>query len=149
MNSKQLKLLLIIFVCIGVVGYLLVTQNNKSWSRGEQAIGGKVMPDFPMNDVTQITIESNVGEATLVKVDETWRVSDRANYAADFSKIRELLLAVGDSKILRKMQVGESQLGRLELLTPDNAEKTGTFADVQGRSRQGAGYPSTGKTVHA
>ena len=91
MNSKQLKLLVIIFVCIGVVGYLLVTQNNKSWSQGEQAIGGKVMPDFPMNDVTQIAVKSNVGEATLVKVDETWRVSDRANYAADFSKIRELL----------------------------------------------------------
>ena len=53
MNSKQLKLLVIIFVCIGVVGYLLVTQNNKSWSQGEQAIGGKVMPDIPMNDVTQ------------------------------------------------------------------------------------------------
>jgi len=145
MNSKQLKLLVIIFVCIGVVGYLLVTQNNKSWSQGEQAIGGKVMPDFPMNDVTQIALKSNIGEATLVKVDETWRVSDRANYAADFSKIRELLLAVGECKILRKMQVGESQLGRLELLTPEKADKTGLLLTFKGETDKEIGTLLLGK----
>ena len=145
MNSKQLKLLVIIFVCIGLVGYLLVTQNNKSWSQGEQAIGGKVMPDFPMNDVTQIAVKSNAGEATLVKVDETWRVSDRANYSADFSKIRELLLAVGECKILRKMQVGESQLGRLELLTPEKGDKTGLLLTFKGEADKQIGNLLLGK----
>ena len=145
MNSKQLKLLVIIFVCIGLVGYLLVTQNNKSWSQGEQAIGGKVMPDFPMNDVTQIAVKSNAGEATLVKVDETWRVSDRANYSADFSKIRELLLAVGECKILRKMQVGESQLGRLELLTPEKGDKTGLLLTFKGEADKQIGTLLLGK----
>jgi hypothetical protein len=145
MNSKQLKLLVIIFVCIGVVGALLVVRSNKSWSQGEQAIGGKVMPDFPMNDITQISIQSQDEEATLVKVDETWRVAGRSNYAADFSKIREILLAVGDAKILRKMQVGESQLGRLELLTPDKGDKSGLLLTFKGAEDKELGTLLLGK----
>jgi hypothetical protein len=145
MNSKQLKLLVIIFVCIGVVGALLVVRSNKSWSQGEQAIGGKVMPDFPMNDITQISIQSQDEEATLVKVEETWRVADRSNYAADFSKIREILLAVGDAKILRKMQVGESQLGRLELLTPDKGDKSGLLLTFKGAEDKELGTLLLGK----
>ena len=145
MNSKQLKLLVIIFVCIGVVGALLVVRSNKSWSQGELAIGGKVMPDFPMNDITQLSIKSKEAETTLVKVDETWRVADRGNYAADFSKIRELLLAVGDAKILRNMQVGESQLGRLELLSPDKGDKSGLLLTFSGEGDKELGTLLLGK----
>jgi hypothetical protein len=145
MNSKQLKLLVIIFVCIGVIGALLVVRSNKSWSQGAQSIGGKVMPDFPMNDVTQLAIKGNDGELNLVKIEETWRVADRGDYAADFSKIRELLLAVGDAKVLRNMEVGESQLGRLELLTPDKGDESGTLLSFKGEGNKEIGTLLLGK----
>ncbi len=145
MNSKQLKLLLIIFVCIGVIGALLVVRSNKSWSQGEQSIGGKVMPDFPMNDVTQFTIQDKDGETTLAKIDETWRVVDRGNYAADFSKIRELLLSIADTKVLRNMQVGESQLGRLELLSPEKGDKSGILLTFTGEGDKALGNLLLGK----
>lgn len=145
MNSKQLKLLIIIFVCIGVIGALLVVQNNKSWNQGEQSIGGKVMPDFPMNDIVKVSVENMDGTVNLIKVEDTWRVADRGNYAADFAKIRELLLSVADVKILRPMQVGESQLGRLELLSPDKGEKSGTLLSFFGEGDKALGTLLLGK----
>lgn len=145
MNSKQLKLLIIIFVCIGAIGALLVVQNNQSWDQGEQSIGGKVMPDFPMNDVVKVSVENKDGTVTLNKVEDTWRVADRGNYAADFAKIRELLLSVADVKVLRPMQVGESQLGRLELLTPDKGDKSGTLLSFFGENDKVLGTLLLGK----
>jgi len=145
MNSKQLKLLIIIFVCIGAIGALLVVQNNQSWDQGEQSIGGKVMPDFPMNDVVKVSVENKDGTVTLSKVEDTWRVADRGNYAADFAKIRELLLSVADVKVLRPMQVGESQLGRLELLTPDKGDKSGTLLSFFGENDKVLGTLLLGK----
>lgn len=145
MNSKQLKLLVIIFVCIGVIGALLVVQNNKSWDQGEQSIGGKVMPDFPMNDVVKLSVENKDGTVTLSKVEDTWRVTDRGNYAADFAKIRELLLSVADVKVLRPMKVGESQLARLELLSPDKGDKSGTLLSFFGENDKALGTLLLGK----
>ena len=145
MNSKQLKLLIIIFVCIGVIGALLVVRSNKSWSQGEQSIGGKIMPDFPMNDVTKLVLKDKDGEMSLLKVEETWRVAYRGNYAADFSKIRELLLAIAQTKVLRNMQVGESQLGRLELLAPDKGDKSGVLLSFLGEGDKELGTLLLGK----
>ena len=48
--------------------------------------------------------------------------------AADFAKIRDLLIQIADTKILRPMKVGEkSQLGRLELQVPGEGDKSGTL----------------------
>jgi hypothetical protein len=146
MNSKQLIKLLIIFVCIGGIGAFLVTQSNRSWSEGEQGIGGLLMgEDFPLNEISKLVFKSKDGEMSLSKVDDTWRVQDRGNYAADFGKIRELLLSVAETKVLRPMKVGESQLGRLELLAPGEGEKSGTLMSFYGEADKELGSLLLGK----
>ena len=44
------------------------------------------MPELSINDIQKMTIADADGAVTLVKEDETWRVSERSAYAADFAK---------------------------------------------------------------
>ena len=127
MNTKQITRLIVALILVAVVGWLLVSKDNQSWNQGEASIGGAIMPELSINDIQKMTIADADGAVTLVKEDETWRVSERSAYAADFAKIRDLLIQISETKILRPMKVGESQLGRLELQVPGEGDKSGTL----------------------
>ncbi|MAE26519.1 MAG: hypothetical protein CMI64_12705, partial [Pedosphaera sp.] len=127
MNTKQITRLIVALILVAVVGWLLVSKDNQSWNQGEASIGGAIMPELSINDIQKMTITDAEGAVTLLKEEETWRVSERSAYAADFAKIRDLLIQIADTKILRPMKVGESQLGRLELQVPGEGDKSGTL----------------------
>lgn len=127
MNAKQFVKLFIVLLLVGGVGWLVLRQQQKGWKQSESALGGKVLPDFPLNEVTSITIKDADGELTVAKHDEIWTVQDRSNYPADFSKIGDLLQSVWDLKIAQKIEAGPKQHGRFQLIPPGEGEKTGTL----------------------
>ncbi len=145
MNNKQLSKLVVAFLAVAVIGWILVQKRNQSWSQGEASIGGQVMPEFPLNEVEKLSIQDANGEVTLLKTEETWKVEQRGSYAADFAKIRDLLIQVSEVKTLRPMQVGESQLGRLELLEPGSGDKAGTLLTFTGKEDKVLGKLLLGK----
>ncbi|MEC7200474.1 MAG: hypothetical protein VXW84_07545, partial [Verrucomicrobiota bacterium] len=100
MNTKQITRLIVALILVAVVGWLLVSKDNQSWNQGEASIGGAIMPELSINDIQKMTIADADGAVTLVKEDETWRVSERSAYAADFAKIRDLLIQIAETKIL-------------------------------------------------
>src|SRR6185437_16019484 len=138
MNRKQLTILLVLVVILGAAGWLIRQHDSNSWQSAGQTIGQKLLPDLPVNDITQITIQSGTNELDLAKHDKIWCVRERHDYPANFSQISDLLLKFADLKIAQTEEVGPSQLGRFELLPPGAGTNTGTwivFKDAGGKSR--------------
>jgi len=54
-----------------------------------------------------------------VKKDDLWRVKERAEYPANFTELGDFLRKVQELKTIEEVKVGPSQMGRLELNSPD------------------------------
>ena len=129
MNRKQLIILLVLVVVVGAAGLLVRQRSNNSWEDGGTAIGQKLLPGLPVNDIAQITIKSGTSELNLVKRDNLWRVRERGDYPANFSQISEVLIKLGDLKVAQSEEIGQSQLGRFELLPAGPGPNTSTSVE--------------------
>jgi hypothetical protein len=118
MNRKQLVILLVLLAVLGGAGLLVQNHRNAAADTGAKEEGGKLLGDnFPINDVAIISVQQGTNGLNLVKVDDLWRVRERNNYAADFSKISGFLVKAADLKILETEQVDAADLPRLQLAT--------------------------------
>jgi hypothetical protein len=137
MNRKQFIILLALVVVVGTAGLIIHQRGNESWQNAGQTIGQKLLPDFPVNDVAQITIRSGTNELNLARSNDLWRVGQRDGYPADFSLISQLLLKFADLKSAQNQEVEPSQLGLFDLLPPGPATNSGTlveFKDAAGKT---------------
>lgn len=139
MNRKQFIILLVVVAVIGAAGLMVHQRNQQSWQNAGDAIGQKLLPNFAINDIAQIHIQSGTNALNLTKQDDLWKVSERGNYPADFSKISDLLLKLADLKVVQSEQIGPSQLGRFELLAPGSGTNSGTLVEFKDK---------TGKTLN-
>jgi hypothetical protein len=130
MKGKQLALLLLLLAVLGGAGWYLQKGSRSAWSETAAGAGGKVV-NLPLNDVAQVTIKTSLGELNLVKKADTWTVAERADYAADFAKVSELLRKVWDLKTVQEVKVGPSQFARLELNEPGKDGAGGTLVDFK------------------
>jgi hypothetical protein len=131
MKGKQLTLVLVLLVVLGGVALFLHYRKSASWSESATTSNGKVL-DFPLNDVTQITIKEADAELNLVKKDDVWKVSERADYPADFEKVSALIRKLWELKPVQDVKVGPSQLARLQLTEPAQGANNGTLLDLKG-----------------
>jgi len=131
MNRKQLFALLVVVVLVGAAGWIVYQRGNASWQSAGQAIGGKLLPNLPVNDIAQITIQAGTNQLTLAKRDNLWRVHERSDYPANFPQISDLLMKLADLKIAQSEEIGPSQLGRFELLPPGPGTNAGTLVEFK------------------
>lgn len=138
MNSKQFKLLIAAFFVICGIGVVLLTRDRGSWQEAGQEMGAKVFGEFPLNDVSTITITGPTNTVTLAKLGEgtegAWTVSDRQGYPANYGNIKSLLTKVWELKVLRPIKVGASQLGSLELIEPGKGKGAGTLVSFKDKA---------------
>src|SRR5881628_2104374 len=133
MNQKQLLIIVVVALVLG--GFVLYSNKQKSASfqRGERIAGEKLLGDFPVKDVAHITLRQRTGEVNLVKAD-VWTVKERDGYPAHEEDIIEFARKLWDLKAAQSQKIGESQLGRLELLPPDKgATNSGTLVELKGK----------------
>lgn len=144
MNSKQFKLLIGAFFVICGIGVVLLTRDRESLERGKAGMGGRVFADFPLNDVTALTITGASNTLNLAKLgegaDSRWTVPDRGGYPANYETISELLRKSWELKVLRPIKVGASQLASLELIEPGKGKGAGTLVAFKGKD---------GKVLHS
>jgi hypothetical protein len=136
MNRKQLTLLLVLGLVIGGLGLYLSGRNRANYGQSGQALGGKVLPDFAMNEVAQIAIEENTNTLHLVKEDGLWRVRERYGYPADYGNISALLRKVWELKVVQSEEVGPSLWPRLQVAEPGAGTNSGVrlqFKDAAGK----------------
>lgn len=134
MNRKQLTILVALGLVIGGAGLMLSKRDAASWNRTEGGIGKKVLGEFPINDVERISIKHGGSELTLFK-DEIWKVRERAGYPANFSEVGDFLRKAAELKAVQIVKVGSSQLGRLELVSPEIEKGTNGATLVEFRGK--------------
>lgn len=133
MNRKQLIILLVLVAALGGAGIMLHNKQKSSWEGANPAAGKKLLGDFPMNDVAHIEIKQGTDNLNLAKKDEIWCVRERNDYPANFSQIHDLLIKLGDLKIVQSEPVGQSQLARLNLV-PGTATNSALVVDFKDKS---------------
>ncbi len=132
MNRKQLIILLVLVVALGIAGKVLYQRNQSAWQGGgRQGAALKLMGDLPVNDVAAIVIKGGTNQLDLVRKDNLWRVKERNDYPADFAAISGFLLKAVDLKAAQTEEIGASQLGRYKLLPPGPATNTAVLVELR------------------
>ena len=134
MNLKQLGILFVLVVVLGGAGLVLHRNQNASWKVGDAETGKKLLGDFPVNEVTHISIRQGTNELNLVRKDDLWRVRERNDYPANFSKISEFLLKARDLKVVQSERVVPSQLTRLQLAAPGQGTNSALTVEFKGQN---------------
>ncbi|NLH74897.1 MAG: DUF4340 domain-containing protein [Verrucomicrobia bacterium] len=129
MNRRQLTLILVAALVIGGLGLWLRSRRAASYQTSSGLMGQKVLGDFDVNSIAQITIRHGTNQVNLVQKDEVWTIKERGGYKANFSEISEFLRKLWELKIIQAQTIGPSQLARLELTT--EGEKPGTVVELR------------------
>jgi hypothetical protein len=116
MNRKQLLILLVLVAVLGGAGLMLHNHQKSAWQGANPSAGKKLLGDFPINDVAHVEFKQGTNALNLAKKDGTWCVRERSNYPANYPQITELLIKLGDLKIVQSDSVGQSQLARMNLV---------------------------------
>jgi len=116
MNRNQFSLLLFLVVVLGLAGLMVYNKQNATGKSGNAAMGKKLLPNLPINDVALIDLEKGSNHVNLEKKEGTWRVRERKDYPANYSEISDFLIKAADLKVVQSENIGPSQLGRLELV---------------------------------
>lgn len=135
MNRKQLNILIVMVVLLGGLGLILKGRKTDNWSASTQ--DGKLFPEFPINEIAIVTLRDHAGELNLLKQEGSWSVKERGGFVADFETVGGFLTKVWDLKAVQSIEVGESHLDRLELLSPEHKEKSAVeaeFRDTAGKT---------------
>src|SRR5215468_6498627 len=133
MNRNQLIVLLVLVAVLGGAGIMLHNKQKSSWEGANPSAGKKLLGDFPINDVAHIQVKQGANDLNLAKKDEKWCVRERNDYPANFSQISDLLIKLGDLKIVQSEAVGQSQLTRLNLV-PGSSTNSAVVADFKDKN---------------
>jgi len=130
MKGKQIGILLVLLVVVGGVALVLQKRNQSQWSESAAPNSGKIA-DFPVNDVGRVVIRTSKGTVHLEKKKDVWVVTEKADYPADFQRVSSLIRELWELQPVQQMKVGPSQLGRLELLDPNEGANAGTVVELK------------------
>lgn len=131
MNRKQLSFLIAAVIVVGGLGLWLRGRSTASYHTTEGRMGQKVLGEFDVNSIARIVVKQGTNELNLARQDDRWTVAERANYPANFSEVSDFLRKVWELKIIEPVQVGSSQLARLELVAPGAGTKAGTLIELK------------------
>ncbi|HEX4667781.1 MAG TPA: DUF4340 domain-containing protein [Chthoniobacterales bacterium] len=130
MKRTQLAILILLVVVLAAAAFVLARRSTTSWQSSTEHLADRLV-NLPINDVAQISIQQPKAEVNLRKKGDSWVVTDRADYPANFEMISTLIRKVWELKPVQEVEVGPSQLGRLSLLEPGQGEKSGTLVDFK------------------
>jgi hypothetical protein len=124
MNKKQLTLLIVLAVVLGGLGWVAYRKQQDPYKQSTAKMGGKLLPDLPINDVTHVAIQHTNVQVNLVKKGETWTVKERGDYPANFGNLSDFLRKLWELKVAKPVTVGPSRLATLDLVAPDKGNGT-------------------------
>lgn len=121
MNTRQRNILAAVLAIL-VTGMLLLDLGQNPGVEN-----ARLLPDLKshINDVTSLVIRNNTETVTLEKSGDSWSVRERSNYAADIGKLRQLLLALADARVLELKTSNPEKYSLLGVNDPtDNDSKS-------------------------
>jgi len=145
MKKNHLLLLLAVAIVVGLVCIYFQISQSARWN--DSKTDRTIFQNLAVNDITKVQIRSAPASVTLEKKGDEWRVAERDDYPADFTKIRDLIKILWELKAGQEMQVGPSQLGRLKLIEPGQGTETGIEIELQGEKEKQMASLIIGKSV--
>jgi hypothetical protein len=154
MNNRQL---ITILVALGLVavGVVWKFSSGSGTTSGRQSLAlDRALPDFPLNEVVAIQIKNQKEEVNLALQGETWGVKERDAYPANFDFVKDLVTKAHDLRVIEQVKIGQSQLGRLQLVSPAaetakeaKPEQVGTLVIFKKANDQELGRLLLGKSI--
>ena len=140
MKSKTIGLL----AGITIIGIVLAVFVSREPSPSLPQSGQQVFPALMslVNDINEVVIETHEQTMTLVRVDDTWGVKEKAGYRADVEKVKKTIVGLAGLRILEPKTKTPGLYDRLGL--QDYGEKDSTSKLVTLKT---ADNPETAKLV--
>jgi hypothetical protein len=139
MKSKQLITLLAILAAAGVTAALKMRSRSAAIGGKPQEVGKPILGSFEPENVGGFTVSDGKESVEVAFKDGKWILPARDGFPASLTAVNELRDTAQQLKVLSVQNVGESQLGRLQLRdpaadTPDEERgKMITFRDASGK----------------
>ena len=128
------SLFLIVGAAVAAVVAYLVAQSRAPTT--ELATQVALVPALSerLNDVTQVSIAGpgNVPLVTLVRGEDRWGIAERGGYAADTSKVRRLLIDLGDARLVEQKTSREENYSALGVGAIDSDTAGGIQVSIDG-----------------
>ncbi len=119
MTTKQLSSLAIIFGAALLLVLLFQGVRNRTiQAGGGEGVGESLYSNFPVNEISSLSLQSAGGSLNLERGEEGWSVGERDGYPANFQRVGEFLRTVFELEPVQKIEVGPSKFGRVGLLEP-------------------------------
>jgi Domain of unknown function (DUF4340) len=145
MKKHHLLLLVAAAIFVGLAGIYFQISRSAGWNASRT--DRRIFQNLAVNDVTKIQLRSTADTVTLEKKGEEWHVAERADYPADFEKIRDLVKTLWSLKAGQEIQVGPSQFGRLQILAPGQGNDAGIEIDLKGEKEANIASLVIGKSI--
>jgi Domain of unknown function (DUF4340) len=144
--SRQRLVMLLIAALLAISGaYYLSAQRNLA----RDSHGTLLFPTLAaeLNSVTELSVHkgSPTASVTLHKQGAQWTVAERADYPADVAKLRRLLLALGEAKIVEAKTSNPASYAVIGVEDPLTAGASGVQVDLNAQDGKHAlivGKPS-------
>jgi uncharacterized protein DUF4340 len=148
--SRQRFIALIVAALVAISAALYFsTQRNAQRNDSREVSGLPLLPSLAseLNAVSSLSVlkGSPTPVVTVHKQGEQWTVAERANYPADVSKLRKLLLALSDAKIREEKTSDPANYSIIGVEDPTKPGATG--AQIELIAKQGKQDVIVGKPV--
>ena len=130
MTRKQFLILVAALAAFAAAGAWIMQSQRTAWAPADSRIGGRLVAGLKLEDVAQVALRDAVSTLTLMRRDGAWAVKERADFPADAERVRELLLALIELKVVQTEPVAQAQRARLELAEPGAAAGAGTLLEL-------------------
>ncbi len=114
----KLKTFAILVVVAALLGGWAWWISRRPFAAAPAAVGARVLPPFPINEVAKITVLAPGTNIVLAKRDGVWTVASRFNYPAKFGKVVEALRELDGLKVGQALAVAPDRLDTFKLLSP-------------------------------
>lgn len=118
MNAKT-TLILLLIALLGLGGIFAYKEYQKFSARSERKLGDTIYKDYPVNDITKVTLKNNNSEVTIEKEGSFWVVKDGSNFRAKYSVLANLLAEIYEMKAGQVINVRKSGYQKMSVADPD------------------------------
>jgi hypothetical protein len=130
MNPRRLALLVVVALVAIAAAFFVSTQRNAP----RETPGLALLPALPddLNAVTAVTVRKGSATPTLTlhKAGQQWSVAERADYPADVSKLRQLLVSLRDARIVEAKTADAARFSAIGVEDPGDAGAAGAEVAV-------------------
>ncbi len=135
MNARHVGVLIVLLVVLG--GAALIYQRQQSVEQAPNAalLGRPLLEGFKAADVAALRIADPKRVLTLHGKNGGWSIAERADFPADFAKVRDFTLKAIGLKVAQSEPIGEADRARLMLNEPgkDGAGTLVEFLSADGK----------------